>query len=67
MDFQQSHEEVGMLNEYKILVTVFTNEDLTKDEIEQEISSLLTQGGGLMGDDSLDAHSVTVLLMEDAQ
>lgn len=56
-----------MLNEYKILVTVFTNEDLTKDEIEQEISSLLTQGGGLMGDDSLDAHSVIVLLMEDAQ
>lgn len=56
-----------MLNEYKILVTVFTNEDLTKEVIEQELSSLLTQGGGLMSEDSLDAHSVTVLLMEDAQ
>lgn len=56
-----------MLNEYEVRVTILTNEDLTKDEIEQEISSLLTQGGGLMSEDSLDAHSVTVLLVEDGQ
>lgn len=53
-----------MLNEYKVLVTIFTNEDLTKEVIEQEVFDLLTNGGGLLSEDSLNAHSVQVVLAE---
>lgn len=51
--------------EYRVLVTIFTNEAITKEGIEQEVSDLLTNGGGLFSENSLDAHSVQVTLVEE--
>ena len=54
-----------MLNEYKVLVTIFTKEVLTKEVIEQEVTDLLTAGGGVFDRNSLDAKSINVLLEDE--